>query len=605
MIKNISKTKFIQGLNCPRFFYYYQEDLKKNNKLNEVNTLIEEERKNAILTLVNDSEEEPIEIFDDLYMDMMNVYFKKEEALTKAYLEYLFKEKVFSGENTYDQIKVIKEYKGYHFYAFLDHYQPLKSIEHIVETKGTTSKKFLDLKFKSEKKELPIFIKNHEGIYQTQKAFGNSINENYEKTIGKILNRENSVGQYLYDLTYQRWIIDDVFNKDKKKRYMLAVLNDQYIFDGVYKANEPDYLKDIKNDEFIISLFDVTDLTEMLLEKVKKDVEVVIDRIENKHYKDSKELCPNSKTKQCPYHDKCYKDFPKDNSILTYLLKQHGFKGPNGTLHVEDFIKEGKYHMLDVPYDYLKYQNQRIQYETVKTHQTYMNESRMKDIIKHLEYPLYHLDFESFPRPLPKFKGENPYSQSVFLYNLHIEYENGTLESHHFLARPDFDDRYDLIKTLLSQIQDKGHIIAWQDSFEKNVLKNFSELYPEFKEKIERLLPRVYDLSYIFRGYKHPIYESWGLDENKGINYYHEKLNGSFSIKKVLPIFEPNLTYDNLLIKNGVQAYIYYDLLSHMSKEDENRYKNALITYCHQDTLAMVKILRQLKETLSLNSLKL
>ena len=55
----------IQGLNCPRFSFI-SRGFKKNNKLNEVNTLIEEER-NAISTLVNDSEEEPIEIFDDLY----------------------------------------------------------------------------------------------------------------------------------------------------------------------------------------------------------------------------------------------------------------------------------------------------------------------------------------------------------------------------------------------------------------------------------------------------------------------------------------------------------------------------------------------------------
>ena len=42
-----------------------------------------------------------------------------------------------------------------------------------------------------------------------------------------------------------------------------------------------------------------------------------------------------------------------------------------------------------------------------------------------LEYPIYHLDFETFPCPIPRFFGEKPYTQSCFEFSLHIEKEEG------------------------------------------------------------------------------------------------------------------------------------------------------------------------------------
>ena len=84
-------------------------------------------------------------------------------------------------------------------------------------------------------------------------------------------------------------------------------------------------------------------------------------------------------------------------------------------------------------------------------------------------------------------------------------------------------------------------------------------------------------------------------DEIPSYTYYDNKLHGSFSIKKVLPIFT-DLTYKNLEVKNGTEAILTYGMLPTLTPlEYQNKYL-ALRIYCRQDTWAMVEILRGLRK---------
>ena len=55
------------------------------------------------------------------------------------------------------------------------------------------------------------------------------------------------------------------------------------------------------------------------------------------------------------------------------------------------------------------------------------------------------------------------------------------------------------------------------------------------------------------------LYSSLGYDDEraKTVNYYHEELYGSYSIKKVLPIFS-DLTYKGMVVGNGMEAVYAY-----------------------------------------------
>ena len=106
----------------------------------------------------------------------------------------------------------------------------------------------------------------------------------------------------------------------------------------------------------------------------------------------------------------------------------------------------------------------------------------------------------------------------------------------------------------------------------------------------------IFDLMYVIRG-NTKLYEALGYssEEAKQFNYYHEYMNGSFSIKKILPLFS-NLTYQGMEVSNGTEAMVTYASFPKLEpKIYEYKYQK-LVEYCKQDTWAMVEILAGLRE---------
>jgi hypothetical protein len=216
-----------------------------------------------------------------------------------------------------------------------------------------------------------------------------------------------------------------------------------------------------------------------------------------------------------------------------------------------------------------------------------------------LTFPLYHLDFESFPCPLPRYKGEKPYTQSLFQFSLHIQstMNDCDINANHieFLASNDGDEREALTKKLCESIGDTGSIIVWNASFEKARIKELSYLFPDYKDKLMSIYERIFDLKDVVDT-QTTFYKEQGYPETKAKlpNFVHEDLQGSYSIKKVLPVFT-NISYDDLEIGNGSAAMISYANLPNMTPKEKEKTRSALIAYCQQDTWAMVEIARAIK----------
>jgi hypothetical protein len=261
--------------------------------------------------------------------------------------------------------------------------------------------------------------------------------------------------------------------------------------------------------------------------------------------------------------------------------------------------------MLDIPRDWLNRENNQIQYDVVKYKEPYYNKEKMIAGINEIKYPIYHLDFESFPCPLPRFKGEKAYSQSLFQFSIHVEREPGVCDKekdhYSFLAKDHSDVREELIKEMLNVIKpDGGTILVYNISFEKTRIRELGNLYPQYAARLEDISNRLFDLIYIVRT-NGPLYRSLGYSDrdSKNINYYHENLGGSYSIKKVLPLFT-NLSYASLNIANGEEAYVAY---ANFPKLDEETFKQTyddLVEYCQQDTWAMVEVLNGLRKKVGL-----
>ncbi len=89
----------------------------------------------------------------------------------------------------------------------------------------------------------------------------------------------------------------------------------------------------------------------------------------------------------------------------------------------------------------------------------------------------------------------------------------------------------------------------------------------------------------------------WDLETPFAKRWYCDaQFEGSSSIKKVLPVFAPHLSYDDLVIQKGDVALQKYFEMIQLPMADASRaeIKTALLRYCERDSLAMVMILDEL-----------
>jgi hypothetical protein len=65
----------------------------------------------------------------------------------------------------------------------------------------------------------------------------------------------------------------------------------------------------------------------------------------------------------------------------------------------------------------------------------------------------------------------------------------------------------------------------------------------------------------------------------------------------VLPALVPELTYEGMTVANGQDAGLAWESLIRggLDQVERNRIKTALLDYCGQDTLALVKLIDKLQ----------
>lgn len=608
----ISKTKFINYIRCNRFpalDEIYRDKQKAvvsftdDPELEDLIGLENQEKKKYLLdSMYEEDEDEEIDLLksDDPQMEVMMPYYSMIEILAGQIIEKKYKGQVTYNLDTYKQKRFNYEKNGFHFYCFLDGYQEDNDTIRVFEVKATTSKKFVEKEYKNDDKEkVPLFVESPEGILMLQEDIGGSVNDKYNEKIERFKNRLTKEGRYIYDISYQRYVLEHALQTKKKVKYYLVVLNAQYVHEGkVNEKNEPIYGDDV------IKMIDVTSLTEKMMPILEQDINTVLHRLDymNANPVELGPHCQRKDTRECIFYPICYKHLPVKNSVFTYMQNHFGFEDEVGVKHDRyELINEGIVSALDIPREWLKRENNKIQRNVMESEVPYYNESKIRAGISALKYPIYHLDFETFPCPLPRFKGEVPYTQSLFQFSIHIEHKPGVcdkdVDNVSYIATKHIDLRRELIEKMLETVKrDGGSIMVYNQSFEQTRLKEMAKLYPEYRERLLDMVDRLFDLMYLLRG-NTKLFTALGFPEDEGklINYYHNDLNGSFSIKKVLPLFS-NLTYKGLPIANGTEALVAYAKFPTMDpKTFEKTYKD-LLEYCKQDTWAMVEILDQLRK---------
>ena len=227
--------------------------------------------------------------------------------------------------------------------------------------------------------------------------------------------------------------------------------------------------------------------------------------------------------------------------------------------------------------------SQQIQIRSELSQEEIIDKDAINEFLGTLSYPIYHLDFETFQQAVPEFIGLSPYEQIPFQFSIHKDDGKGNLEHFEFLAEVGDDPRYELALNLIKFIPQDACVLAYNMSFEKRVIRRLAEIYPPISNELMAIHDNIKDLMAPFASK----------------NYYHSKMQGSYSIKYVLPALVPEFesAYKNLnLIHHGGEAMQAYEAMAYMPADEREAYKKALLAYCKLDTLAMVKVLEKLRE---------
>lgn len=249
-----------------------------------------------------------------------------------------------------------------------------------------------------------------------------------------------------------------------------------------------------------------------------------------------------------------------------------------------ELLQMGIVDIMDIPTDFKLSVKQQQQINIAQNNTTYIDKEAINDTLNNLVYPLYFYDYETFNATIPMYKGLKPYQQMVFQFSLHIkETPFSELKHHEFLSKGHIEPSFEVAQALSALITKRqGTFIVWNQSFEKTRNKEIANMYPQFTNFLNWVNEQTFDLMKIFSQ-----------------NYYmHPEFKGSCSIKKVLPVLVPELSYQNLAINEGMTASIkWFQMVTNKTNthEKEAIYQH-LLAYCKLDTLAMVKILEKIQK---------
>lgn len=365
---------------------------------------------------------------------------------------------------------------------------------------------------------------------------------------------------YIEDISYQVYVLKSLgYNITKA---CIVYINSDYERHG--KLN-------------LSKLFNISDVTNEALnnfDKVDKKIKEINNYMEQKT-EPEEFLSINCVTPyECPFFKYCTKHLDDYNVFnIRRMRNSKKFELYNkGIFEYKDLLNED----IDDKF------KQQMEFELYNK-DPYINKEKIKEFLSTLTYPLYFLDFETFQMPIPKYDGIKPYMQIPFQYSLHY-IEDEELKHKEFLSIPDVDPRRELAISLVKDIPKDVCVLAYNMSFEKTVIKNLANLFPDLKDHLMNIHDNMKDLMIPF----------------KNRDYYTKEMHGSFSIKYVLPALFPNdpkLDYHNLdLIHNGSEAMNEFANMGSLDKEKQAYLKERLLRYCELDTYAMVKIWERLKE---------
>jgi len=272
----------------------------------------------------------------------------------------------------------------------------------------------------------------------------------------------------------------------------------------------------------------------------------------------------------CPFQAHCWPPMPD------YPVSKLPGKGKI----VQELLAEEIEDIRDIPEGRLTNALQERVRRITKTGREELD-PRAAEIMKAFPYPRFHLDFETSGPTIPVWEGMRPNQQVPFQWSCHIERDENSLEHREFLDTTGELPIRPLAEAMIEALEDSGPVFMFT-SFERSVITQLKNSLPDLAEPLSRILDRLVDL--------HPIVKE---------HYYHPDMQGSWSIKNILPAMIPELSYKDL---DGINAGMaasnaYLEIIDPTTPpERKAQLEKELLAYCHLDTLAMVKVAQRLAQ---------
>jgi len=348
----------------------------------------------------------------------------------------------------------------------------------------------------------------------------------------------------------------------KLDRMIVMHVNSRYVREG-----------DLDLDQ-LFHRVDVTERVEQVAPYVAKSIDTLLETVQGPD-PDTPIGSHCREPRKCPLMAQCWHDLPENNVAQLHSAGRAAF----------EMMDEGLFRIIDVPDSRLT-GKQRVQKAAVVSGEPQVDRPAVLAWLAKLEYPLWHLDFETMAPAIPDFSGVRPYQQTAFQFSVHVQRAPGADPEHReFLYTGPGDPRPAVISALLTAIDGKeGTVLAWNTDYEKMVLNDLAEFDAARAPQLAQIAGRLLDLATCFRKF----------------NLYHPDQGGTYSLKAVLPALT-DLDHGDLSIGSGGGATHAYEATREPGCDPDVREQvfTDLREYCRLDTLAMVEILRWVEAQVS------
>lgn len=213
--------------------------------------------------------------------------------------------------------------------------------------------------------------------------------------------------------------------------------------------------------------------------------------------------------------------------------------------------------------------------------ETVINIDWVKNKLSQLTYPLFFYDYETVTSPVPLFDGTSPRQHIVVQYSVHKIDADGMITHKEALIDGSIANNKPIIDQLHTDLEWWQHwtFIVWFKWFENKRNEETALMYPEYKTFFESVNVKTFDLMEVFSEF----------------HYFDRRFKGSASIKKVLPVLT-DISYNGLEVPNWAVAtgLLLNIATGKLTGEPLTTQRKNLLTYCEQDTWAMVRIWQEL-----------